>query len=101
MGISDQPYEEKRDFIRMKIDAPLQARLTADGGTHVGTCTELSGGGMQVILDTALEEGSEWEADVSSEHGHSPQLRAIVKVVRVKPDGDNYALGLQITDVIS
>ncbi|UTF61166.1 PilZ domain-containing protein [Gilvimarinus sp. DA14] len=101
MGISDQSYEEKRDFIRMKIDAPLQARLTGDAGTYTGTCTELSGGGMQVVLDTALQEGSEWEVDISSEHGHSPQLRAIVKVVRVQADGKDYPTGLQIIDVIN
>ncbi len=102
MSISDKSFHEKRDFIRMKIDAPLEATLTGDAGRFSGECTELSGGGMQVLLDTALAEGSEWEVNITSEHGHSPQLRAIVKIVRVEEKTDaGYPTGFQITEVIN
>ncbi|WP_020208959.1 PilZ domain-containing protein [Gilvimarinus chinensis] len=100
MAISDHSYDEKRDFIRMKINAPLQAQLTSGEITHVGTCTELSGGGLQVILDSPLEEGSEWEVNINSEHGHSPQLKAKVKVIRAEAVEANYATGFQITEII-
>lgn len=100
MSLIDKNFEEKRDFIRMKIEAPLDATISGNDGSFSGVCRELSGGGVQLILDTALTDGSEWELNIASSHGHSPQLRAIVKVVRVTPEGDKYATGLQILEVI-
>ncbi|MBU2885956.1 PilZ domain-containing protein [Gilvimarinus agarilyticus] len=100
MSLTNKTFEEKRDFIRMKIEAPLEATLSSDTGQHSGECRELSGGGVQLMLDTALPEQSEWELNMASSHGHNPQLRAVVKVVRVIPEGELYATGLQIMDVI-
>lgn len=101
MSLSDKTFAEKRDFIRMKIEAPHNATISSDAGHHSGVCRELSGGGVQLMLDTALPEQSEWELNVASNHGHSPQLRAVVKVVRVTPEGEQFATGLQIVKVIS
>ena len=100
MSLIDNRFDEKRDFIRMKIEAPLEATVTGNDSRHNGTCRELSGGGVQLLLDTALAYDSEWEINITSGHGHNPQLRAIVKVVRVEAEGDQYATGLQIVEVI-
>ena len=54
MGINDKPYSEKRDFIRMKIDAPLSAKLAAGEEIIEGLCLDLSGGGLQVETKKAL-----------------------------------------------
>lgn len=100
MSLTNKIFDEKRDFIRMKIEAPLDATLTGQSGSHAGVCRELSGGGVQLLLDTALPENSEWELNVASSHGHSPQMRAVVQVVRAIPEGEQYATGLQIIKII-
>lgn len=101
MGINDKPYSEKRDFIRMKIGAPLNAKLAAPSETVEGLCLDLSGGGLQVETKQPLAVGTEAEVEVSSHHGHNPTLRAKTRVVRcVTSESGNHLLGLEIIQVI-
>lgn len=100
MSLFDKSYQEKRDFMRMKIEAPLHAELFHPGGQLTGMCRELSGGGMQVELASSLAEGEEVEVKLVSTHGHSPQLHAKAKVVRVQPDSDGYLAGLEILEIL-
>jgi len=101
MGIHDKAYSEKRDFIRMKISAPLNAKLSMDTEEIEGLCRDLSGGGMQVETKHPVSMGAELEVEVSSDHGHNPTLKAKVKVVRVATNADNeYVLGLEIIKVL-
>lgn len=101
MGISDKPYSEKRDFIRMKIGAPLNAKLAAATETIEGLCIDLSGGGLQVETKQPLAIGTEAEVEVSSEHGHNPTLKAKAKVVRATTsESGNHLLGLEIIQIL-
>lgn len=101
MSISDKTYSEKRDFIRMKISAPLNATLSADQGIIEGNCLDLSGGGMLVETKDRIAVGTPLEVEVSSGHGHSPTLHAKARVARViANDAGNYELGLEITEVL-
>jgi hypothetical protein len=101
MGINDKPYSEKRDFIRMKISSPLNAKLSVDTGVIEGLCRDLSGGGMQVDTQQALAIGTELEVEVSSDHGHNPTLKARAKVARSGPgENGDYSLGLVILEII-
>lgn len=102
MGISDKPYSEKRDFIRMEISAPLNAKLSLNTEVIEGLCRDLSGGGMQVETSQSLPLGTELEVEVSSDHGHNPTLRAKAKVARTG-EGENggYLLGLVIMEVLA
>lgn len=101
MGIHDKAYSEKRDFIRMKISAPLNAKLSVDNGVIEGLCRDLSGGGMQVEAKQAIAMGTELEVEVSSDHGHNPTLRAKAKVVRASTnDAGEHVLGLEITKIL-
>ena len=99
MSLFDKSYQEKRDFMRMKIEAPLSAELYRDGEQLTGMCRELSGGGMQVELTNPLVEGEEVEVKLASTHGHSPQLHARAKVVRVQPENSGYLAGLEILEI--
>jgi hypothetical protein len=101
MGISDKPYSEKRDFIRMKISAPLNAKLSLNTEVIEGLCRDLSGGGMQVETSQSLPLDTELEVEVSSDHGHNPTLRAKAKVARTS-EGENggFLLGLVIMEVL-
>lgn len=101
MGISDKPYSEKRDFIRMKIGAPLNARLTVASDIIDGQCLDLSGGGLQIETAESLAIGTEATVEVSSDHGHHPSLKARVRVVRnITNEAGNYVLGLEIIQII-
>lgn len=102
MGINDKPYSEKRDFIRMKIGAPLNAKLAAAEETIEGTCLDLSGGGLQVETRRSLDVGTEAEVEVSSGHGHNPTLRAKTRVARVTTnEAGDYVIGLEITQILA
>ena len=102
MGIHDKTYSEKRDFIRMKISAPLNATLSMETKVIEGLCRDLSGGGMQVETNVSVAVGTTLEVEVNSTHGHNPTLRAKAKVVRATPgEGDSVLLGLEIIQVLS
>ncbi|EIK45225.1 hypothetical protein O59_001903 [Cellvibrio sp. BR] len=101
MGINDKAYSEKRDFIRMKIGAPLNAKIAAESEVIDGLCLDLSGGGLQVEAQQALAIGTQVEVEVSSDHGHNPTLKANAKVVRSVPsDNGGHLLGLEIINIL-
>lgn len=101
MGINDKPYSEKRDFIRMKIGAPLSAKLAAAEDIIEGLCLDLSGGGLQVETKQSLTVGTEVEVEVSSDHGHNPTLKAKAKVARVTTsEAGDYVIGLEILQIL-
>jgi|SRR5690606_8382796 hypothetical protein len=105
MSLSDKAYSEKRDFIRMTISAPLNARLSTEdaptvAGVIEGQCKNLSGGGMLVLVNQELPLGTELDAEVASEHGHHPTLKARVRVVRSTSVEDNqFEVGLEIIEM--
>lgn len=96
----DRAQQEKRDFIRMKIDTPLRAQITGEGIAAEGLCHELSGGGMQLATEHYLAPGSEVEVTISSEHGHNPTLRARAHVVRTESEGKLHRVGLEILEIL-
>ncbi|RZA06238.1 MAG: PilZ domain-containing protein [Moraxellaceae bacterium] len=101
MSSIDKGFSEKRDFIRMKISAPLSAKLSSNEGVIEGLCRDLSGGGMQVETKTQIPAGTELVVEISSDHGHNPTLHAKAKVARCAVDGDSgYLLGLEIVEII-
>ncbi len=100
MSSIDKGFSEKRDFIRMKISAPLSAKLSHDEGVIEGLCRDLSGGGMQVETKTNIPAGTELVVEISSDHGHNPTLHARAKVARASGDAQGYVLGLEILEII-
>jgi hypothetical protein len=101
MSSIDKGFSEKRDFIRMKISAPLSAKLSHDEGVIEGLCRDLSGGGMQVETKTQIPAGTELVVEISSDHGHNPTLHAKAKVARCSGDSESgYQLGLEIVEII-
>lgn len=101
MSSIDRSFSEKRDFIRMKISAPLSAKLSHDDGVIDGSCRDLSGGGMQVETKTHIAVGTELVVEISSDHGHNPTLHARAKVARASGSQDEgFLLGLEIIEVL-
>lgn len=98
---NDKNYNEKRDFIRMRLGAPLGATLILGSKQMSAVCKDLSGGGMQVETQEAIAMGTELEIDMASSHGHSPSLRAKVKVARVEETSPGtYLIGLVTLELI-
>lgn len=101
MNVGNRAFSEKRDFIRMKIDAPLKAQLLGDGIAMDGLCHELSGGGMRLATTSCLPPRTEVEVSVSSEYSHSPSLRARARVMRVEVEDGVYMMAMAITEILS
>ncbi|WP_096087571.1 PilZ domain-containing protein [Agaribacterium haliotis] len=103
MSLADRNYQEKRGFLRMKIDSPVDIELLEDGSHHRGICRDLSGGGMLVEIDSTLPVGSELKVRIASGHGHAPILEANTLVARVvaQPSSEHSSclLGLEIDKV--
>lgn len=102
MNLASREYQEKRNFIRMKVETPFIAKLNLDEGRPIkGTCHNLSGGGMLVSLSEPLELGDKLEVTVSSGHSHSPMLKALTTVRRVDSSkNQDCHLGLEIEEML-
>lgn len=88
-------YSEKRDFIRMHVNAPVT--LFKDGLSFAGTCLDLSSTGMQVEAATSLQLGCRVRVAIPSEHDELSGLDAEAEVVRVESLADGrQSLGLAI-----
>ncbi len=105
MESASRNYQEKRNYIRMKIDAPVNIGVVADGSTYKGVCRDLSGGGLLIELDTVLPAGTKVEVSIVSGHGHNPMLNAKAEVTRVisQPESETQPclLGMQIVEVLN
>jgi c-di-GMP-binding flagellar brake protein YcgR len=99
MNLASRNYQEKRNFVRMKVETPISAKIAADI-TFEGTCHNLSGGGMFVSMPQALPEDHEIEVTLSSNHGHHPILKAITKVKRVHTPEAPFLVGLEIVRLL-
>lgn len=104
MITASRNYEEKRNFIRMKVETPISIRCKTLNTELTGICRDLSGGGLLVELEAPLPLATEVEICISSKHGHSPMLKARAKVNRVssKPGSKKKPciLGLQIVEML-
>ena len=101
MSSIDKGFSEKRNFIRMKIGASLNAKIAHNENMIEGICRDLSGGGMQVETKTEITPGTELVVEISSAHGHNPTLHARAKVVRCEPDqNQGFILGLEIVEML-
>jgi c-di-GMP-binding flagellar brake protein YcgR len=98
---NNKKYNEKRNFIRMRIDTPADVTLEQSGNSLKGVCRDLSGGGMLIETKTKLDVGLEIQVTLAANHVNSPMLKARAQVARVKtnPTG-TYTLGLEILEIV-
>jgi c-di-GMP-binding flagellar brake protein YcgR len=95
MSQRDRDHDEKRDFIRMRMDAGVI--LLLDEQRIEGVCLDLSSTGMQVVARTALQTGERLRVLIPSEHSALKGLDAQTEVVRVSQlDDGRQSLGLAI-----
>ena len=95
MPQSDRDYSEKRDFIRMQIDADVA--LIHEGDEVAAVCIDLSSSGMQVEAPQSFKVGDRINVRIESDHAALKGLEADTEVVWVKDqDGGSQKLGLTI-----
>ncbi|QAX86014.1 PilZ domain-containing protein [Pseudomonas sp. DTU12.3] len=95
MSQTGRDYSEKRDFIRMRVDADVV--LIHAGDQVSATCIDLSSSGMQVEAPRQFKVGDRLRVCIDSDHAALSGLEAETEVVWVKAqDGDSQRLGLSI-----
>lgn len=77
-------YEEKRDFIRMRVVTPAYIE-DAHGERQTGLCLNLSGGGALLEFPKGYSVNEHIKITIESQHGHAPMLESMGKVVRAEP----------------
>lgn len=92
-------YDEKRDFIRMKVDTKIT--LSLDNNKHVeGICRDLSGTGMLIEVTEEVLEGSNCKTTLPSSNEAFPALDASIKIIRCTSIGeDKFQLGTEILEI--
>ncbi|HEX4548367.1 PilZ domain-containing protein [Pseudomonas sp.] len=95
MSQTGRDYSEKRDFIRMRVDADVV--LIHEGDEISAVCIDLSSSGMQVQAPRQFAVGDRLSVRIDSDHAALSGLQADTEVVWVKAqDGDSQKLGLTI-----
>ncbi|SEN00322.1 PilZ domain-containing protein [Pseudomonas sp. ok272] len=95
MSQTDRDYSEKRDFIRMRVDANVT--LIHAGDLIPAVCIDLSSSGMQVRAARSFQVGDQLKVRIESEHTALKGLEAETEVVWIKAQGtDSQKLGLTI-----
>ncbi|GID05231.1 PilZ domain-containing protein [Pseudomonas sp. 008] len=95
MSQTDRDYSEKRDFIRMRVDADVS--LIHEGDEVQAVCIDLSSSGMQLEAPRSFKVGDRLSVRIDSDHVALKGLEADTEVVWVKAqDGGGQKLGLTI-----
>ncbi|POF42216.1 PilZ domain-containing protein [Pseudomonas laurylsulfativorans] len=95
MSQTARDYSEKRDFIRMRVDAEVS--LIHEGDLVPAVCIDLSSSRMQLQAPRLLKVGDRLNVRIDSDHAALKGLEADTEVVWVKEqDGGTQKLGLTI-----
>ena len=79
MSRNDRDYDEKRDYIRMRVDADIS--LLYAGQIIPAVCIDLSSSGMQVQAPRTFRIGDKLSVRIDSEHAALKGLEAETEVV--------------------
>jgi hypothetical protein len=95
MSQNDRNYAEKRDYIRMRVDADVT--LLYAGQIIPAVCVDLSSSGMQVEAPRAFKVGDKLSVRIDSDHAALKGLEADTEVVWLTDqDEGGQKLGLTI-----
>lgn len=98
MSSVDRNYNEKRDFIRMKINSPVT--ISCDGTEYQGICKDLSGAGMLIATEHAFESGNSVNVYIEAKGDNHLPFDATAEISRVDANGDDgYIVGLSIKEI--
>lgn len=98
---------ERRQFLRLDIILDLEINdFGKEGDGHYGYIVNLSGGGIQTVLNIALEVQKEYSLKFVLPDEEKNEIYAVAKVIRVekknfiiKKEGFSFALFLEFTAI--
>ncbi|QLL15355.1 PilZ domain-containing protein [Pseudomonas chlororaphis] len=95
MSPNDRDYSEKRDYIRMRVDAEVTS--IHQGQVIPVVCIDLSSSGMQVQAPRSFKVGDQLSVRIDSDHATLRGLEADTEMVWVTElEGNGQKLGLTI-----
>lgn len=98
----NRSWDEKRDFIRMKVDTQITLSLDDQNITVEGYCRDLSGTGMLIEVDREVGTGTTCQTLLPSNNEAFPSLDAKVKVLRcIQLSENKYQLGAEIIEIVN
>jgi hypothetical protein len=85
MSSDSQNFEERRDFIRMFVDAKVTILDPSTHKKYDGEAKNLSGNGIMFITKELFQIGQQLQVDISSTQSQLPPLSMSFEVKRIKP----------------
>ena len=98
MSVVDNDYDEKRNFIRMFVDAKVVITDPDTGKSFAGESKNLSGNGVLFSCDHEFELDKLLDVSISSQQSQLRPLNAKFEVKRVEKQNDG---SFEIGGVIS
>lgn len=100
-NLSSRDYSEKRNFIRMRVDASMSFTLESSSEKYNGRCRNLSGAGIMLETSKKLTVGNRINITLPSERSELPNLEALAEVIRVQhnPNSHTFEVGLVIQNM--
>ncbi len=88
--MADDHYQEKRDFIRMRVDTQVTYTLNDKADDiHHGNSIDLSATGLYMVTDYAPKVNDEVNILMNPSSERLPPFSATGKVIRCSTDKDN------------
>jgi hypothetical protein len=82
----------------MNLDCGAEYTINGSGTRKTGIVSDLSGDGISIIIDQAVEPGTEVRVSIQPENQVTPPLDVTMEVVRCEQkDADSYLLAGSIT----
>ncbi len=92
-------FDEKRSFPRMTVNCDIELIANDSGEKTYAVCRDLSGGGVMLISDKALEVDAGYEMMLNGGPG-TPPLRASIRIIRCEPEGENFQVATRIEEIL-
>jgi len=101
MAVIERNYEEKRSYIRMKVDTAIYFTVAGSNERYEGRCKDLSGAGMLIESAKKLQLTQRLNVSVPAQGPDFQSLNALVEVIRVRPfpDQHKFEYGLVIKKI--
>ncbi len=95
----DSTADDKRAFIRMKLDSTVILEPAEGTETYRGKCKDISGVGLLVATDAPLKEGDKLIARIKPLDEKSSEFSASATVNRITSNESERLLALSIDEI--
>lgn len=95
----DSTADDKRAFIRMKLDSTVVLEPKAGSETYEGMCKDISGVGLLVATEAPLKEGDELVVRIKPLDKKSSEFSASATVNRITSNDTERLLALSIDEI--